>query len=229
MFHLIWDLDGTLIDSSREIIACLELAIKNSDLELSKQIRPFIIGPTIDTILREAFPFEYLTDHILQQVISNFRAIYDNSGFEMTKPFPGIEAIVRNNQSFMHHIVTNKPDMPTRQILKKFGWTMYITTVSTPYTGVVDSDKKHLRSKSELFSDLIRNYGSHSLFIGIGDMKSDCIAAKDNNIRSIGVLWGAGTREELSNCCDYLFDNTKQLCDFLHTNLFSEIHNLSMS
>jgi phosphoglycolate phosphatase len=215
MPHLIWDLDGTLIDSSKEIIACLELAIKGSSLELSKQTRPFIIGPTIDFILREAFPPEYLTDAILKQVILKFRKIYDNSEFIVTKPFSGIEEIVRCNRSFMHHIVTNKPDMPTKRILKKLGWTMYITTVNTPYTGIITTAKKQRKSKSELFFDIISKYDNSSLFIGIGDMKSDCIAAKDNNIKSIGVLWGTGTREELSDCCDYLFDDTKQLSNFL--------------
>ena len=214
--HLIWDLDGTLIDSSREIIACLEFAVKKSGIELSGQTKPFIIGPTIDCILRKSFPQEYLTDDILKQVIQNFRTVYDNSEFTMTKPFPGIEKIVKDNQ-FIHHIVTNKPDVPARRILEKICWTMYITTVNTPYTENNNIGTKQLKSKSKLFSDLISKYDKQSLFIGIGDMKSDCIAAKDNNIKSIGVLWGTGKREELSDCCDYLFDDTEQLYDFLHS------------
>jgi phosphoglycolate phosphatase len=217
MLHLIWDLDGTLIDSSKEIITCLELAIKESGLDLSRQTGPFIIGPTIDFILREAFPPEYLTDSILKQVISKYRKIYDNSEFAMTKPFSNIEKIVKDNKSFMHHIITNKPDIPTKRILEKLCWTMYITTVNTPYTGIITTERKKLKSKSELFFDIISKYDKKSLFIGIGDMKSDCMAAKDNNIRSIGVLWGTGTREELSDCCDYLFDDPEQLYNFLIT------------
>jgi phosphoglycolate phosphatase-like HAD superfamily hydrolase len=68
MCHILWDLDGTLIDSSKEIIACLELAIEKSDLELSRQIKPFIIGPTIDLVLKEAFPSGYLTNNTLKQM-----------------------------------------------------------------------------------------------------------------------------------------------------------------
>jgi phosphoglycolate phosphatase len=216
MFHLIWDLDGTLIDSSNEIIACLELAVKNSGLELSRRINPFIIGPTIDVILKNAFPSEYVSGDILEQVILNFRMIYDNSEFNMTKSFSGIEKIVKDKQSFVHHIVTNKPDMPTKKILEKLGWTTYINSVNTPYSEIIAQDSKLLKSKRELFSGLITKYDEQSFFVGIGDMKSDCIAAKDNNIKSVGVLWGTGTREELSDCCDYLFDTTKQLYDFLH-------------
>jgi phosphoglycolate phosphatase-like HAD superfamily hydrolase len=119
VLHIIWDLDGTLIDSSTEIVACLEFAIKKSGLELSRQISPFVIGPTIDVILKKAFPLNCLTLDILKQIISNFRSIYDGSEFEMTKPFSGVEAIVKDNHSFMHHFVTNKPDIPTKRILQK--------------------------------------------------------------------------------------------------------------
>jgi len=47
-------------------------------------------------------------------------------------------------------------------------------------------------------------------------MKADCLAAKDNDITAVGVLWGSGTIEELSDCCDYIFEDTKQLHDFLY-------------
>jgi phosphoglycolate phosphatase len=215
MPHLIWDLDGTLIDSSGEVITCLELAIRKSPLELSKQTHQFIVGPTIDVILKKAFPSECLTEDVVKKVILNFRNIYDNSEFKMTKPFPDIERII-GDTSFVHHIVTNKPDLPTKRILEKLGWTTYITTIATPYTGAIDIKKLPLKSKSELFANLIAANGEKSLFIGIGDMITDCIAAKDNQIPAIGALWGSGTREELSDCCDYLFDDVIQLSDFLH-------------
>jgi phosphoglycolate phosphatase len=217
MIHLIWDLDGTLIDSAKEVLNCLELAATDSGLERSKQIRPFIVGPTIDAILKNAFSPEYLTDDIQRRIIKNFRALYDNSEFDMTKPFPGIEEIVKDTTSFVHHVVTNKPDMPTKRILEKLGWTAHIATITTPYTGIAATGRKQLNSKSKLFFDLIGTYDEGSLFFGIGDMKSDCIAAKDNNIKSIGVLWGTGTREELSAHCNHLFTEVYQLRDFLYT------------
>jgi phosphoglycolate phosphatase len=97
-------------------------------------------------------------------------------------------------------------------ILKKIGWAGSFTSLKTPYVNL-----KQRKSKTELFSELITEFGDDtSKFIGIGDMKFDCIAAKDNNITAIGVLWGSGTEEELSACCDYIFEDTKQLCNFLY-------------
>ena len=215
MIRLIWDLDGTLIDSSSEIIQSLELAVEKSGLELAKQIAPFIVGPTIDKILRKSFPSDIMTDDLSNKIIGSFRKIYDNLDFEQTRPYPGVENIIFDKGNFVHYIVTNKPDMPTNRILNRLNWSKYITNIKTPYSNSNVPYKK-MRSKSDLFMDIISESGAEvSSFIGIGDMKTDCVAAKDNNITAVGVLWGSGTCEELSGCCDYLFENTKQLCDFL--------------
>ena len=216
MINIIWDLDGTLIDSADEIIQCLEIAAAKSGLDMSKQVKPFVIGPPIDRIIVESFPLEVVTEKILKDTISCFRGIYDNSDFEQTRPFPDIKDIVSDTIKFTHHIVTNKPDMPTNKILNKINWTKYITSVNTPYTKIGSRENK-LRSKHEIFRDVISEHSCKtSPFFGIGDMKNDCLAAKDNNITAIGVLWGTGTREELLDCCDYLFETLKQLFNFLN-------------
>jgi len=216
MLHLIWDMDGTLIDSEKELRQAIELAVKKSGLDITKQIKPFIVGPTIDKILREAFPGDIMTDDLLNRIIASFREIYDNSDFEQTKPYPGIENIIFDTTNFIHYIVTNKPDMPANRILNKLNWSKYITRILTPYSNSNALDNKK-RSKPDLFMDILTESSADiSSFIGIGDMKTDCIAAKDNNITAIGVLWGSGTREELSECCDYLFEDIKQLHDFLY-------------
>jgi len=216
VIHIIWDLDGTLVDSEKEIKLSLELAAEKTGLDLSKQIKPFIIGPTIDNILRESFPADVMTDVLLGNTIIAFRDIYDNSDFKQTNAFPGIENIIFDTDKFIHHIITNKPDMPTNKILNRLNWSKYIKSVTTPYSYSCAFNKK-MRSKTDIFMDIITESGNGvSSFVGIGDMKTDCLAARDNNITAVGVLWGSGTREELADCCDYLFEDTKQLLDFLY-------------
>jgi len=215
MINIIWDLDGTLIDSEKEVKQSLELALKKSGIDITKKINDFVVGPTIDKIILNAFPNEMITNEILNIIINYFRDIYDNSDFEFTKPYNGIDEIISNTYDFKHHIITNKPDMPTNKILKILKWSKYITSVNTPYTNINIKDEK--KTKKELFNEVIINYKKNdSLFIGIGDMKSDCIAAKDNGITAIGVLWGTGTREELEKYSDYIFDNVKQLKNYLY-------------
>jgi phosphoglycolate phosphatase len=219
MLHVIWDLDGTLINSQHEIIYTIELALQDAGITISDAVNPIKIGPPLSIMLRQAFPDYLLTNDKLIEVISYFRKRYDTSNYKMTVPYDGIGKIIMDKKKFIHHIITNKPHCATRRIVEKMGWSNQFTTITTPEVKsnntVINEDG--VNSKIGFFADLIKEHGgNHSLFIGIGDMKSDCIAAKDNNIKSIGVLWGTGAREELSDCCDYLFDDTKQLYNFLH-------------
>jgi phosphoglycolate phosphatase len=219
MIHLIWDLDGTLIDSQHEIILNIDLALQDAGLKISDAINPIKIGPPLDVILRQSFQPHLLTEDKMSQVIKCFRKRYDNSDFKMTVPFDGIEKIVKEKKLFIHHIVTNKPYYATKRIINKIGWSDYFATITTsefkPDNVVMKENR--VRSKIELFADLILKIGDdNSLFVGIGDTRNDCFAAKSNNIRAFGVLWGAGTREELSDCCDCIFDNTEQLGIFLY-------------
>jgi phosphoglycolate phosphatase len=219
MLHIIWDMDGTLIDSQHEIICTIRLALQDVGLDISDAISPIKIGPPLDIILRQAFPVCLLTEAKLAEVVSCFRRRYDSSSFKMTAPYNGIEKIIINKDKFIHHIVTNKPYHATWRIIEKVGWSDQFATIITSDVKSNNSvtSGNRVKSKIELFADLILKYDStNSFFIGIGDMKNDCIAAKTNNIKSLGVLWGTGTREELSDCCDYLFDNTKELYDFLY-------------
>jgi len=211
MKHLIWDLDGTLIDSYQEILFHLKKSLNDASLDISDANKSLRTGPPIDIMLKESFPSDIMTDEKIAEVLSFFRKRYDSSDFSMTNPYNGINEIIVNDD-FIHYIVTNKPEYPTRLILKKLGWEEKINLIKTP-SNVINNRK----SKTELFLEIINETGvDKKYFFGIGDMKSDCIAAKDNGITAIGVLWGTGTREELEEYSDYIFENIQQLKDYLY-------------
>jgi phosphoglycolate phosphatase len=212
LLHLIWDLDGTLIDSEKEILYHLECALRDSSLDISDLIKPIKTGPPLDIMLKESFSTDILTDSKMTEILSYFRKRYDASDFTMTKAYEGIDEIISDIDNFIHHIVTNKPYNASQSIINKLGWSENFSTLKTPSPHI-----KQRKSKTELFSELIfESNVSTSSFIGIGDMKTDCLAAKENNITSVGVLWGTGTREELFDCCDYIFENSDQLQNFLY-------------
>ena len=106
--------------------------------------------------------------------------------------------------------MTNKPDLATNRIIEKLGWKDYFESVITPYSFMKSPDDKR-KSKTELFTLCIAAYQDEK-FVGIGDMDTDARAAIENHIPAIGVLWGTGTEEELSNCsCDYITENIADL------------------
>lgn len=205
MHNLIWDLDGTLIDSEKEIIETLMHAMMDVNVDSSKAVKPFRIGPPIDTVLKDSFDSMYLTKEKLNAVIAAFRKRYDACNFAYTCPFDGIDNIIQDTVHYTHYIITNKPDVPSKKIIDKFGWGNKITLILTPYT--FGNEKK---TKAQLFEYLIssRNLQSENTY-AIGDMYTDYLAAQSAGIKTIGVLWGTGKRDELSKCaclCDSVFE-----------------------
>jgi len=212
--NLIWDLDGTLIDSQSEILYHLNLALQDARLDVRDQARPIKIGPPLDIMLKESFSAEALTAEKMNEAIARYRERYDNSGFKMTDPFDGIDEIVSDTANFVHHIVTNKPNPAAGRIVEKLGWADKIASLKA-----LSAHIEQRKSKTDRFAELIAESGAdRSSFIGIGDAITDCISAKNNNITAVGVLWGTGTREEMLDSCDHLFENTRQLRDFLYEN-----------
>jgi phosphoglycolate phosphatase len=212
LLNLVWDLDGTLIDSQEEILHYLKLALQDASLNIRAQVKPIRTGPPLDIILKESFPTETLTTEKINEIISHYRERYDNSGFPMTGAFDGIEEIISDTDNFAHHVVTNKPNPASQRIIEKLGWTDKIASLKAQSAHIGQR-----KSKTDIFAGLIAESGEdRSSFIGIGDVKADCTAARNNGITAVGVLWGSGTGEEMADCCDRLFADTRQLRDFLY-------------
>lgn len=210
MLNLIWDLDGTLINSEEEVYDSIVKAIADNGLDAKKAVTPLRVGPTIDVLLRTSFSEDYMTEEKLAGVIKSFRKIYDNSDFDKTPAFDGMREIIENNK-FSHYVLTNKPDFPSKRILQKLGFDSSVRRLVTPYT--FGTEKK--LTKPELFKRLIEEEKLDvSSTFGIGDMQTDEKAAHSAGIKALGVLWGTGTKKELSGC-DEMFESVAELKEFL--------------
>lgn len=210
MLNLIWDLDGTLINSEDEVYDSIVKAIAENGLDVEKAVEPLRVGPTIDVLLRNSFSKDYMTEDKLAGVIKSFRRIYDNSSFDKTPAFDGIKEIIES-KNFNHYVLTNKPDFPSKRILQKLNFDSYVKRLVTPYT--FGTDRK--LTKPELFKRLIEEEKLDvSSTFGIGDMQTDEKAAHSAGIKALGVLWGTGTKEELSECNE-VFESVAKLKEFL--------------
>lgn len=206
--HIIWDLDGTLIDSAPEIKEVLDKSVKESGFSEIEPIASFRSGPPLDKVLEYMYGERLSSDNI-KQIVSAFRNNYDNCGFNHTPPFYGIEEILADS-AFIHHIVTNKPELATNRILEKLDWKQHFASVVTPYSYMKSSEDKR-KTKEELFALCMKDFPNER-FVGIGDMDTDVRAALENNIPAIGVLWGTGTIQELKICgCTKIVQRVNEL------------------
>lgn len=210
--HLIWDLDGTLVNSGPEILTTIQKSLEKISLSLKDSRAPLRIGPPLETMLRTSFCEDVLSDDGINMVIREFRKIYDSSDFKETVPFDGIDEMIHSTD-YVHHIITNKPAYATRRIIVMKGWEGRFVEVLTP--DMFSIEWRRELTKPELFKTFRSMYPDIKI-VGIGDMAKDAECAKSIGIPAIGVLWGTGTKDELQNAdCDGIVANTVELREIL--------------
>jgi phosphoglycolate phosphatase len=184
---IIFDLDGTLIDSSTGILESFEGAFSSLNIELKKPLNSSIIGPPLFEILE--FLSGISDKLILDKLAKQFKSHYDSVGYKKTIVYPGINTMlsdIRLLNKFNIYIATNKRVLPTRKILNLFNWNSLFDE-----TYALDSFSPSLNSKGKLISRILDiKKISNECVIYIGDREDDKLAAKENNILFEMVSWG---------------------------------------
>ena len=211
--HLIWDMDGTLVDSEPEILSTIKRSLAQVGVSMDAATSQLRIGPPVREVIRNAFSEEVLSEEQLDEVVKVFRVIYDTSDYQDTKPFEGIDGIIKN-RSYIHHVITNKPFLATNRILEAKGWKDCVSDVMTPDAFLEVTGQR--MTKPDMFRWCKDQYPGMVMY-GIGDMALDALSAMESGFPAIGVLWGTGTRKELEEAgCQYIVENSSQLQDLLN-------------
>ena len=190
---ILFDLDGTIIDSSRGIFASLNYAMKEMNrkpLDL-ETLRSFI-GPP----LAESFIKTGMTKEEAKEAVDHYRTLYKKEGMYQVSPYDGIEeALAQLAKRYKLYLVTSKPEFFAVKIIHHLGFAEFFKEIYGADLDGIRSDKKaviHDALKAEKVEEL-------STVVMIGDRAHDIVGAKENNIDNIGVLYGFGDKEELMN------------------------------
>ena len=154
----------------------------------------FTIGPTLDKVVYQLF--DDASPELVAQMVARFRPNYDESGFPNTVPYPGVQDWLQSLKAAgaKLYIVTNKRHAPTQGIVRKFGWEALFDGVWS-----FDSFPGVKYKKPDLLARLLADLGVDPAdAVMVGDTKGDIDAGRANGMRTVGVTWGYGTREELA-------------------------------
>jgi phosphoglycolate phosphatase len=182
--NIIFDLDGTLIDSSDGILNAIEMAFKVCNVELKQPLTAKLIGPPLTKLLPMLTGSNDAT--LIASLSSAFKERYDFEGYKKTTIFDGVEALFSalSQQHFMC-IATNKRIIPTRKIVEHFGWQQWFDHVYA-----LDSFDG-LENKSELIAKVMALHQmKREDTLYIGDTVADKDASLLNNIHYLMALWG---------------------------------------
>jgi phosphoglycolate phosphatase len=200
-FH-VFDLDGTLSDPSIGIGRSLNHALQHFGhapipaMEVSQYI-----GPPLDQIFRSRLT-GVSAEHVVE-LVAKYRERYAEVGFAENVIYPGIaEALYAlDSGGISLGLCTSKRADFAESILELFELRDYFRFVSGGDIGIRKSEQL-----ATLLSEGVIDAGSTM----IGDRSIDILAARENGLRSVAVLWGHGTSEELDGAVPDAFVESPQ-------------------
>lgn len=185
---VLFDLDGTLIDSRAGIENSLCAAAAEYGVALNRANIRSQIGPPIREILRRLLPAADIT--MVDDISSSYRRIYDGGGCLPTQLFPGIREVLAELRQLGTRlfIVTNKPTIPAALLVKHLSLEQDFEAIATP-----DDPVSPFSAKPAAVADLInaKQIDSSSACV-IGDAVDDAHAAFANNVAFIAAAYGYG-------------------------------------
>lgn len=199
--HVIFDLDGTLIDSSASILQSFEAAFKKLDIPNQKPFTQEIIGPPLMPTLRALSGSD--DQSVLDALAQAFKDEYDGHAYRAATVFDGIEPFLDRlkHHGIRMYIATNKRILPTSKIMQHLQWQQYFDGIYA-----LDYFTPAVASKKDMVTQILSKHAlalPETLFVG--DRIEDGLAAEGNGLDFAMVTWG------------YLDDNQGGIADHWHS------------
>lgn len=130
MLHVVFDLDGTLVDSVRDLAASAsELVETLGGRPLATDEVALMVGDGASVLVQRALAAAGL-DPATPAALARFLQIYDRRLLETTTAYEGVEPMLMAVQRRARaSVVTNKPGAPSRRILDALNLTRYFDTI----------------------------------------------------------------------------------------------------
>jgi phosphoglycolate phosphatase len=209
--HIIFDLDGTLVDSKPGLLNALRYVLDKTGMDLpAEEIIDSLIGPPVQQGMKNILG---LNDKQVEISSRLFREYYSERGLFEGEVYPGIRLLLEElvTEGAKLYIATSKHAMFLPTILRHFELDRYFDDTEA-------SEGTVLQTKAELITNLMdrnRLEPSHRVVM-IGDTKFDIVGGKANGISSIAVGYGFGVNEELQALGpDYFAADVDELTEIL--------------
>lgn len=209
---VIFDLDGTLLNTLDDLHACFNHAIKEFGYpeRTKEEIRNFV-GNGVQKALERALP-ENISQSELEKVVDCFKKYYSQNMNTYTKPYDGIEEMLKDLQSkgFKLGIVSNKFDDAVKALSKKYFGSSIAYAVGEGY-GI--RRKPEADGVNKVLSEL-KSKKENAIYVG--DSEVDIQTAENSNLPCISVLWGFKDKDFLvKNGARYIAKTPKDIISII--------------
>lgn len=207
---LLFDLDGTLTDSQEGILNCIHCAAEKMGFELPEDTQKFL-GPPLYQSFAE---FLGMNEEQVNEAVKIFRERYSTVGLFENRVYDGIPEMLKRLKDGGKRLMvaTSKPQDYAVRILERFGLLRYFEAVGG---ACLDGTRNF---KHEVIEHVLAETGisDRSSVLMIGDRKQDVLGAHKTGLECMGILWGYGSYEELTEAgADMIAETAEETADML--------------
>ena len=192
---VIFDLDGTLLNTIEDLGQAVNYALQKNDYAThSMAVYPFIVGNGVRNLVRRSLPEEFRKDDIVDNVLKDFKSFYDEHLTDKTKPYMGIVELLEDLRALgvKVAVASNKYDSAVKRIIAHFFPNIEFVAVEGHVEG-----RNVKPDPSVVFSVLATAKVTKADTLYVGDSGVDMETARRACVDSVGVTWGFRSEKEL--------------------------------
>ncbi len=208
-----FDLDGTLVDSVKDIARALNAAMADVGLPAhSVDVVRGFVGDGARDLVKRALEKNGDNENDVDTVLMIFREHYGKDPVGETQAYPWVlQAITELKRDFSLAVVTNKPGVFARPIVSALFPFRFDIVAGPDDLGVQKPDPRVLEEIARHMKAPVR------VFVGDGD--TDIDVAKRAGIPSVGVTWGL--KPDCARRADFVVDHARDLAVTVRRALFA--------
>ena len=203
---LIFDLDGTLIDSKQDLIRSVNAVLVEMGREaLHEDTISGYIGHGAPNLIGRAMG-NGTTEEDRDRGLKFFLAYYEDHKMDSTSAYPGVAEALEELREFPMAVLTNKPVRVSNRILEGLGLAKYFRSV---YGGnSFETKKPDPLGAKKILEELGAAPGQAMM---IGDSEVDIQTARNAGTLAAAVNYGFGTHDRAAYPADVYLDRLTEL------------------
>ena len=210
-FAVIFDLDGTLLDTLDDLADAVNHILKkhNYPPKSRKDIRSFL-GNGARDLMKRSLP-EGVEGDLFESLLEEYKDYYNAHSTLKTKPYDGVLDLLKalKDKGISTAVASNKPDDAVRKLCEKYFGDLVDFSVG---------DRADLKRKpdAEPIRYAMDRLGCENA-IFVGDSEVDVMTAKNADLHCISLTWGFRDRDFLAERGAKIFaDNAQELEDHIY-------------
>lgn len=188
---IIFDFDGTLVDSEFTIYQCFQTITNYLAPERIDYAKNILIGPPLRDTASEILGQNHQGQ--LDEFVKLFIEMHDEHAITNTQPYSDVIETLKKLSSIgvLMAVATNKRYAPTIKLINHFDWQKYFTSIEC------SDGHSQIRNKDEMVQEILKNNNFNEAFF-IGDTVNDGISANLNQLPFILARYGYGRDQDWS-------------------------------